>query len=333
MDGGNPMQRQSTLDKAVAAGQIPHWRKWFHISFDPFKVPKFDANTFRAQHIPLAAVFYGAVLGYAAFAFLQFHRRPEVESFALASARGFGESEVSISVRCASAWGCLGGATDAGGAWTWTSAPSVEQAYGEGAGPLCRPPAKAMTLGRKFAELEPTAFSICPSRDPADGLVVRVPAFTAPAGCVEYGAPCQPRLVVTITGLGMMNVTMDLEPSQRKTLYVGLAVHRRGGAETPEHMVADRFYDGKNDDGSAELRVRQADLVQTYTVARPGSIPDVLAQIGGASSLLVAVLGALNQWVLFTAGGFQGASLAGRKTVTAGMQGARVVEMLGEGNA
>lgn len=40
MGGGNPMQRQSTLDKAVAAGQIPKWRKWFHISFDPFKVPK-----------------------------------------------------------------------------------------------------------------------------------------------------------------------------------------------------------------------------------------------------------------------------------------------------
>ena len=54
MGGGNPMQRQSTLDKAVAAGQIPKWRKWFHISFDPFKVPKVRAA--EAGSSPPAAV-------------------------------------------------------------------------------------------------------------------------------------------------------------------------------------------------------------------------------------------------------------------------------------
>ena len=53
MDGGNPMQRQSTLDKAVAAGQIPKWRKWFHISFDPFKVPKVRGRGRAPPPLPL----------------------------------------------------------------------------------------------------------------------------------------------------------------------------------------------------------------------------------------------------------------------------------------
>ena len=94
--------------------------------------------------------------------------------------------------------------------------------------------------------------------------------------CAYGNLTCQPVLHVNISGQPM-SLNLDLEPTQRKSVYVGVVARRSEkdrdfGTEVGvreaalqtayETYVADLFYDGKNPTGAAELRLVPRQLAE-----------------------------------------------------------------------
>jgi len=52
----------------------------------------------------------------------------------------------------------------------------------------------------------------------------------------------------------------------------------------------DRFYDGKNVDKQAVLRVKASQFVSRFEVSRPGTVLEVFAAIGGFASVALSAL-------------------------------------------
>jgi len=51
-------------------------------------------------------------------------------------------------------------------------------------------------------------------------------------------------------------------------------------------FVSDLFYDGKNSDSSAELRVKVTQLSTSAQKSKPGTVFDVFAAVGGFATIL-----------------------------------------------
>jgi len=112
---------------------------------------------------------------------------------------------------------------------------------------------------------------------------------------------------VVISGDGDFSVSTPLEPWHEKTLLLGLEVRRDadGCASTSDCdlkaslYLASMQYDGKvtwegDGWGGAQLNVRLLRFAQVYTTYHR-SLFEVLSGIGGASTLLIGVLGALRK--------------------------------------
>ena len=55
----------------------------------------------------------------------------------------------------------------------------------------------------------------------------------------------------------------------------------------------DLFYEGKNADTSASLRIKMSQFAQVFRTSRPGSIADVFGDVGGFSSIVLSICGLL----------------------------------------
>lgn len=126
-----------------------------------------------------------------------------------------------------------------------------------------------------------------------------------PDGC-PYGATnCNTRLTVTLGATvgggdgggvagGGMHLAVDLEPSQRKAVQIGVTVRRRTGRPAEDRYelrVADMYYVGKNDDRRASLRVGLKQYAEVVETSRPGDFLSVFAAVGGFASLALSLLG------------------------------------------
>ena len=77
---------------------------------------------------------------------------------------------------------------------------------------------------------------------------------------------------------------------------IGVTVPTKRSLQAP--FNSDMFYDGKNSEETALLRIRLAQFANVGNVQVPGTWLDILAEIGGANGLLMIFLGAIRRIVL-----------------------------------
>ena len=126
-----------------------------------------------------------------------------------------------------------------------------------------------------------------------------------------YGDEGSPVLSVTITSpRSTMYVELDVEPGQRKTVFVGQTLKEKQSRSargsflrqaaladddakiidaSAEPFQSDLFYDGKNANRTALLRIRASQFAQVSTITRPGTWFEVLAALGGANVFIWTV--------------------------------------------
>ena len=136
-----------------------------------------------------------------------------------------------------------------------------------------------------------------------DGITINVPGYqtTNGANCSIYGSSCLPMLKLNIRANnaksnGPMQIKMELEPHQRKAIYVGVIVRENSNSlieSSYELFVKDLFYIGKNSENTATLQIKMAQFAQVFKTHRPGTIPDLFSDIGGFSGIALSICGLL----------------------------------------
>ena len=236
--------------------------------FDKPSHPHVD-GCFLALWVGLIAIFAGLTI-------VDFLGRESMESVQLVrmSRRDVPVVPVVIEVRCSTAWGC----SDGWGQPRPTQFATIRRTYAEPH--ACASDDYEMTLSESFAPGR-LASTLCYSPDYADGLDISIP-FDELA---VYGDTAAPRLEVTLTSpRSDMYLRLDVEPQQRKTVFVGQFLKekpKRGAtasflrqaglaagdesikASSQEPFVQDLFYDG----GAAASRRRRG-VVATPTRRR-----------------------------------------------------------------
>ncbi|XRB20756.1 EF-hand domain-containing protein [Pseudoscourfieldia marina] len=148
-------------------------------------------------------------------------------------------------------------------------------------------------LGAQEAPLQLCAVDVAAGDDQLGGLLLHT---DFPEGCAYGTAGCNTRLQVTLSDgkPDGMRLQIDLEPSQRKAVQVGVTVRKWSGKPDKYELRADDlFYVGKNDDRRASLRIGLKQYAEVIETSRPGDYLTVFGAIGGFGSLLLSVLGIL----------------------------------------
>ena len=141
-----------------------------------------------------------------------------------------------------------------------------------------------------------------------DGITINVPGYqtTNGANCSIYGSSCLPMLKLNIRANnaksnGLMQIKMELEPHQRKAIYVGVIVRENSNSlieSSYELFVKDLFYIGKNSENTATLQIKMAQFAQVFKTHRPGTIPDLFSDID-ASGIALSICGLLCSMHMF----------------------------------
>jgi hypothetical protein len=302
-----------TLSHEQELLESSRWRRFF-APFDAFTEPIIDPSSQSTPtHVAFFFVYMAVALAYIIFLIASFATRAPTESFSLVHASTVPPLSLQLSLECGSPWVCHSGFGGEPGNWTWNGTVEVNDIYGgEGAATGGCTTALVNIPGRDNADMRYTANrSVCYSRDGSHGLEVVVPSFS---GACAYGDPgCGVFLRVELRapaadGGEGMTLTVDVEPSQRKAVYIGQVIRRTqlgngrwnvggwldaselGESEVVEPYVADLFYEGKNRGSAAHLRIRVRQFAEQFVTSFQGSVWSLLGEIGGANAMLLGTL-------------------------------------------
>lgn len=276
--------------------------QWFDIAFNTWS----GAALVRIHcpHLGLLILFMALTFTYSVFAFVQYFTRPTAEVFAFKPMDREPVQLVTLSTSCSTPWACHSNASRGTDGWQWDGVPSIHTRYGNSRS-ACK--SSTVALPADDSRLRGTfTLPLCFSDAGEDGIVLDIPAFSSRGGCTYGAEGCRPFLRVEITSAPAMNMTIDVEPFQRKTVYIGLvtrADHTRAAegflmfrpkslATSYEPYVADLFYDGKNVDSAARLQLRMRQFAEGFEVSRPGTLDQVLGEIGGFEGLVLMMMSA-----------------------------------------
>ena len=266
--------------------------------FDALKDPIHDPSSHSKINIAFTLIFYSAVCVYTVFASIAYVHRPEQTTFSLRETSKLPLQNIRVDMKCSTAWGCLKNATKgSSGPWKWDGAPWLRAQYS-----AVEEGTDRVDVGKKWTPKNFTKVPLAYSPKLDDGILIKVPFTpTTSSNCNEYGSSCMPVMKFDIKvsdrdEMGPMHIRMDLEPHQRKAVYIGVVVREHEDESTPtryELFNQDLFYEGKNADTSASLRIKMSQFAQVFRTSRPGSIADVFGDVGGFSSIVLSICGLL----------------------------------------
>mmetsp|Transcript_4863 Transcript_4863/g.11382 ORF Transcript_4863/g.11382 Transcript_4863/m.11382 type:complete len:365 (+) Transcript_4863:209-1303(+) len=244
------------------------------------------------------------MLLYTAWASYQYHIRPEVETFSMTPTLRLKPFTVSVRTWCTAANGCVLRNETTGEIKRYTEFRERYKDLSEEEKNHCSfnpPESTAFALTQPLANRTFKDVQLCFTQKDTNGIDIWIPGFVIPdsVGQVcEYGNNCS-KMFVAVTA-GEMSVRMEMDISQRKTLFLGVNVLEQEGKDSKVELYnGDMFYDGKNSDTSALLRIRVQQFASVFTHERPGTPLDILADVGGFSGLVLPVLAILKVLIDF----------------------------------
>lgn len=238
------------------------------------------------SHFACLLVYAALLVAYSIFIFWTWSIEPLVETYEAAEASDFGEIDLKIEVFCG---GCVVHNTLQR---KWL----IQSSY-EGFN-------HCTSSKVSLADQAASTVALCRTTDDisdASGLTLRLENHSM-AARNSFGRPS-----VVVSGPGGLRVTTPLEAWHEKTLLLGLTVHRddpecRSQACATDRKVylASMQYDGEVEWGGktwagSRLNIRMLRMAHVYTVVPKESIPNLIASIGGASGILLVVLGILRK--------------------------------------
>ena len=93
-----------------------------------------------------------------------------------------------------------------------------------------------------------------------------------------------------VVEVGSMRKVVGIDAWQVKSFYVGMSVTKDGSDLEQSYYSQNLQYDGKRPTWRATYVIRLAQLASVYEVTRPGHWLDVIAQVGGAATIIAAIL-------------------------------------------
>eukprot|EP00943_MAST-04B_sp_MAST-4B-sp1_P004889 g4889.t1 len=220
--------------------------------------------------------------------------RPEITTFSLREMSKAPVQYLRVETKCTTKWGCMKNPRPENGSWVADAYPWIDANFPTTS--MKKKWSKGPWTKRNYTNV-PLEFS--PLVD--NCVEIKVPDFfvATSSNCSEYGASCAPVLRLEVTANnpesnGPMKIIMDLEPHQRKAIYIGVIIHEfENGSSTYELYNQDLFYEGKNAIKAASLKVRASQFAEVFTTSRSGSFADCFADVGGFSAILLSILGVL----------------------------------------
>jgi hypothetical protein len=226
---------------------------------DVLKAPIYDPKSHNNNTFAYTVLFYASVLIYAIYATINFVNRPEQTTFLLRETKELPLQYLRMEIQCTTPWGCfksprkVTNQTTGRTWWKWDASPWIKSTYSDGNNNMGR-----IDIGGKFTKKNVTNVPLKFSNTANDGILIKVPDYWVSAqsnnNCSMYGSSCAPVLKIKIlandlsTG-GPMQINMDLEPHQRKAVYIGVILRENDdpNIETSYELFnQDLFYVGKN---------------------------------------------------------------------------------------
>ncbi|KAL1526701.1 hypothetical protein AB1Y20_015401 [Prymnesium parvum] len=277
-------------------------------------------------HTAMLLTYFPLVLLYAVWAFVQYADRPQAETFSQTPTSDVPPQFIRISTECSGGWLCHQNSSVGPEGWRWDGVPTIRTVYDKES--ACNSSIQALPGEDEFLRFNATV-PVCYSGDPSHGVLLDIPAFTLSSGCA-YGAPgCRPSLRVIISDTAdnsssAMREVIDIEPFQRKSVYLGIVA--RSVEQTTEEFImfggdttvlnstfklytADLFYEGKNEDTTARFQIKMKQFAEQYIISRPGTLAEVLGEIGGFEGLILMMIACFSGVVSLAALLFRGGAV------------------------
>lgn len=273
---------------------------------NPFKVEDHrddEVASTPKTDLVFGGLWFGCLVIFAAVVISDFLGRESVTATRLARSSDGDVPAIPVDVAfaCSTPWGCY----DGWGQERPTQFVTVTHAYA--ATDKCAAD-DFRTVADRGAEAA-FEFELCYSPSYGDGVDVTIP-FDEETVYGDEGV-FAPVLSVTITSpRSTMYVELDVEPGQRKTVFVGQTLKEKQSRSarasflrqaaladddpkiidaSAEPFQSDLFYDGKNANRTALLRIRASQFAQVATITRPGTWFEVVAALGGANVFIWTV--------------------------------------------
>ena len=295
--------------------QLQDDTRWGDVAFNTWSgAPLFQ---FSCPHTGFLVALVLLVITYTVWAFVQYAMRPPSEVFSMMPMTSVPPQLVELTTECSEPWACHVNATNVPPPWRWGATPTITVRYGPSS------PCSSTTISLPGASnrlVLQTRVPLCYSENGDEGVLIDIPAFSLANGCTYGATGCKPFLRVRLKavddtgGAAGMQATIDIEPSQRKAVFVGVVAREDRtqkadgflmfAAPEPDaavmsykQYVADLFYEGKNPETSSRLTLRMRQFAESFVIQRTGTIDSVLGEIGGFEGLLLMLIGVFSALV------------------------------------
>ena len=272
----------------------------------------------KCPHSCLLLILVTMTIVYSADAIVYMVSAAPSETFSLSPMSKVPMQLLTLTTECLSAWACHWNATPGTTSWNWEGVPVLSARYSpdsECANYTTPLPDREVHGGLDGGMRHTMTVPMCFSDDPDEGVFLDIPGWTGEAA---YGfmpgnfGSSSPALRVTISANGTdgaegMRKILDVEPFQRKSVYLGVVSHTdnsdlmsfllfKFGSSKPTTYtpyLADLFYDGKNLENSARLALQMKQFAEAFVLENSATLDQMLGEIGGFEGLLLMIFGLL----------------------------------------
>lgn len=242
------------------------------------------------------------LLAYTAVSIVSYIYRERIEDWQLmpAGRREVPRVRLHLEAECTTNWGCTSFWNSSRAEW-----PQIDERYvSQRAAEKCQ--RNQTVIVRSTKSIVQVDVELCYSALYDDGVNIVIPFDS------DYGDDIAYHFEITSPDSSLF-LDLPVEPGQRKTAFFsqnlksrrkrtsssraviadafGIGEVRTGiDSDSAEPYAADLFYDGKNVNATALLRLRASQFVNVASVGRDGAVLDVFAQVGGFHAIIWTIV-------------------------------------------
>eukprot|EP00754_Rhynchopus_humris_P002924 Rhum_TRINITY_DN1159_c0_g1::Rhum_TRINITY_DN1159_c0_g1_i1::g.3529::m.3529 len=232
-------------------------------------------------HISLILLYFLCVGGYMGYSIYKYVDRPDVETYSQQPSEAFAPPKIKLSLQCFDSPNC--------------GVITVTRNY---SGAVNCPVAKDVQSVETFRLLtNPMELDLCYVEEgdvvsSNTGELLATPGLSIDFSKINTGEKNTTKAhAAVVVEVGRMKKVVGIDSWQIKSFYVGMSVTKDGSDVKTQRFFAQNLqYDGKRPTWRATYIIRLAQLANVYEVSRPGHWLDVVAEVGGAATIIAALL-------------------------------------------